>query len=118
MQPISCLPLQQEGAIVVPCTHLSLVCITCNHNTQYLGSALTYADYVQVLALGWVDIVGASRHGFAYLVEQKIWLAMRPQSGVDWACLSFCGLCILWALVSTSLAALLSVDATHQAALL
>ncbi len=85
--------------MVVPCTHL-LVCITCNHNAQYLGSALTHAGYVQVLVSGWVKTVEAFRHAFAYLVEQKIWLAMRLPSGVDWACLSLCGLCIVCALVS------------------
>jgi len=65
-----------------------------------------------------VKIVKASRHAFAHLVEHKIWLAMRPPSDVDWACLSLCGLCIVPALVSTNPAALLSVDVTLQAALL
>ena len=118
MQPTSFWPLQQEGAAVVPSTHLLVVCITCNHNAQYLGSALTHAGYVQVLASGWVEIVGAFRCAFACLVEQKMWLAMRPPSVVNWACLSLCGLCIVLALVSTNTAALLSVDVTLQAALL
>ncbi|DBA88733.1 TPA: hypothetical protein ACH3X1_004156 [Trebouxia sp. C0004] len=52
-----------------------------------------------VLLSGWVKTVEAFRHAVAYLVEQKMWLAMRPPSGVDWACLSLCGLCIVCALV-------------------
>ncbi len=102
----------------VPCTQLSVVCMTCNHNVGHLESPLTHAGYVQVLVSGWVKIVGASRHAFAYLIEQKVWLAMRPPSGMDRACLSLCVLCIVLALVSTNFAALLSVDVTLQAALL
>ncbi len=82
------------------------------------STSVTHAGYVQVLASGWGEIVGASRHASAYLVEHKIWLAMRPPSDVDWACLSLCGLCIVLASVSTNPAALLSVDVTLQAALL
>jgi hypothetical protein len=84
----------------VPCTQLSVVCMTCNHNVGHLESPLTHAGYVQVLVSGWVKTVEAFRHAFAYLVEQKIWLAVRPSSGVDWACLSLCGLCIVCVLVS------------------
>jgi len=86
--------------MVVPCTLPSVVCITCYHNAQHHSSALTHAGHVQVLVSGWVKTVEAFRHAFAYLVEQKIWLAVRPSSGVDWACLSLCGLCIVCVLVS------------------
>ncbi|KAL0018517.1 hypothetical protein WJX77_007772 [Trebouxia sp. C0004] len=69
-------------------------------NVQFkLGDFHSFAHvFDQVLLSGWVKTVEAFRHAVAYLVEQKMWLAMRPPSGVDWACLSLCGLCIVCAL--------------------
>lgn len=102
--------------MVVPCTHLFAVCMSCYHNAQHPGGALTHAGIVQVLVSGWVNTVQGFRHAFACWVEQKIWLAMKPPSGVYWGCLSLCGLCTMCVLVSTNPAALLSADVTLQAA--
>ncbi|KAL0031921.1 hypothetical protein WJX79_005481 [Trebouxia sp. C0005] len=57
------------------------------------------SSFAHVMVSGWVKIVKAFCHAFAHSVQQTIWLAMRPAGGVDWACLSLCGSCLVCALI-------------------